>query len=154
MKRALLALCVLLLPVTGASAQIAWQGEAIIDTATAPCSAGAGVVAGSVVTLVLQPKNLTGNTANTIASFNFNKLGQFALVMDHGAMPTGTGAAFGNDMTGLLKANVNVHYTQMRQTPPTLTEASAYAELKGRVEDFLFVTNCDVTFRAALTKND
>ncbi len=154
MKRMLLALvCAGLLPATGAVAQVAWQGEAIIDTATTLCASKAGVVPGSVVTLVLQPKNLTGNTSNTIASFNFNKLAQFALVIDNGAMPSGTGAAFGNDVSGVLKANVGVRYTQFRQTPATIAAGTTYTELEGRIEDFLFVRNCDVTFRAAMTKN-
>lgn len=153
MTRAIIALLALTLPAVSAHATVAWQGEIIIDTATAACTSVAGIGKESVIKSVLQPKNLSGNTSNTIVSFVFNQLGMFALVLDHGAMPNGTGAAFGNNVSGVLKANVGVKYTQFVQKPASIATNTPTATLKGRIQDFMFIPNCDVAFRGAYTKN-
>ena len=150
-KTAIMALT-LSLSAAKAFGAVAWQGDAVIDAVTAQCKP-TGIVTGTVIKSVLQPKNLSGNTANTIVTFNFNSVGMFALVLDHGAMPSGTGAAFGNNTSGVLKANVGIVYGQFVQTPTTIALNTPDARLNGQIHNFMFIPNCTVTFRAAYTKN-
>lgn len=148
------AVVALILSVSAAKAlgAVAWQGEAVIDTATTQCTA-TGIVANTVIKSVLQPKNITGNTANTIVTFNFNSVGMFAMILDKGAMPNGTAATFGNNASGVLKANVGIVYKTFVQTPTTIVETTPDARLNGQILNFMFIPNCTVTFRAAYTKN-
>ena len=137
---------------TSAHAVTVWQGEAIIDTATAACGTipGAAIRADSVVKTVIKPKNVTGNSNLTSVSFIANGLAMFAIVLDAGA--SGTAAGFGHTASGVLKPNIVIPYSQFVQSPATVTTATPDITLSGRIQDFLFVTNCDVTFRAAYSK--
>jgi hypothetical protein len=154
MTRGLAALAMTALVGTGAQAATVWQGDVVIDSATGQCTGipSAGVRTDSVLRAVLQPKNLSGNTANTIISFISNDILVFAMVIDHGAMPAGTAAAFGNTSSGLIKANVGTPYSQFEQNPTSIAANTEHVTLRGKINDFLFVANCDVTFRAAFTK--
>ena len=141
---------------TSAHAATVWQGEAIIDTATAQCGTipSAAIKTDSVLKSVLKPKNIPGNDANTSISFIGDDIAMFAIVLDHGAMPAGTAAGFGNTTSGLIKANQGIVYSAFVQSPATIVAATDGVTLRGRITDFMFVTNCDVTFRAAYSKRD
>ena len=135
-----------------AQAQVVWQGEAIIDTATAACGTipGAPIRADVVVKTLIKPKNVPGNNTLTSVSFIANGLVMFALVLDPG--PNGTAAGAGNTASGLSKFNAVIPYTNFVQVPAAPTAATQDIRLSGRIQDFLFVPNCDVSFRAAYTQ--
>jgi hypothetical protein len=153
MTRTIFASLLLAMASYSAHAAVAWQGEVVIDTATAACTNVAGIKVDTVIKSVLQPKNISGNTANTIVTFNYNANIMFAMVLDHGALD-GTAAGFGYTYSGVLKTNVGVIYSQFVQAPVTVVAATPDVTLKGRIEDFMLIPNCDVTFRAAYTKNN
>jgi hypothetical protein len=141
----------------GASAAQAievWQGEAVIDSATGECTADIAVGLGPqrVLKSILRPKDVEDNGPNTTVSFLANQTTMFALVLDHGAMPNGTGRAFGNDSSGLIKADVGTVYTAFVQQPTTIVLATEDATLQGRIKNFLYIAGCTVTFRAAYSK--
>jgi len=152
MRKAAIVALIMLVPAAEALGAVAWQGEAVIDSASTQCTA-TGIVTNTVIKSVLQPKDISGNTANTIVTFNFNAVGMFAMVLDHGAMPNGTAAAFGNNTSGVLKANVGVVYKQFAQAPQTIVAGTPDVRLNGQILNFMFIPNCTVTFRAAYTKN-
>jgi hypothetical protein len=76
----------------------------------------------------------------------------FGLKLPGGAMPSGTGFAWGNTSSGVIKASVGTPYSAF--TSSNITAAAETITLSGKIQDFLFVTNCDVTFRAAYSKRD
>jgi len=137
---------------TSAEAVTVWQGEAVIDTATAACNTipSAPIRTDTVVKTVLKPKNVPGNSNLTSISFIANGVAMFALVLDAGA--SGTAAGFGHTSSGVIQANKVIPYSQFVQSPPAVTASTPDITLSGRISDFLFVTNCDVTFRAAYTQ--
>ena len=142
---------------TSAQAVTVWQGEAVIDTATAACNTipSAPIRTDTVVKTVIKPKNVPGNSNLTSISFIANTVAMFALVLDDAGPnpdPSGTAAGFGHTSSGVIKPNIPIPYSQFVQSPPAVTASTPDITLSGRISDFLFVTNCDVTFRAAYTK--
>lgn len=136
------------------SAVVVWQGEAVIDSASGNCNADVALVpaTGKVLRTVLRPKNIDENGANTTVMFLANQMTMFAMVLDKGAMPSGTAVVFGNDSSGVIKANVGVRYTNFLQNPAVIVVATENVMLSGTIKDFLYVPGCDVTFRAAYNK--
>ena len=152
MKRTAAAIAAASLFATTAQAATVWQGEAIIDTATAACNTipSAPIRPDVVLRSVLKPKNVPGNSNLTSVSFVANGVAMFALVLDAG--PSGTAAGFGHTSSGVIQANKVIPYSQFVQSPPAVAASTPDITLSGRISDFLFVTNCDVTFRAAYTR--
>ena len=153
MKTTLVILAVLL-SMAGAQqtqAQVVWQGDAVIDTATAACGTipGAPIRTDTIVRSVLKPKNVPGNAAVTSVSFFANNTVMFALVLNPGA--AGTAAGSGSTASGVLKLNTVIPYTNFVQVPAAPTASTPSINLSGRIQDFLFVPNCDVAFRATYT---
>ncbi len=136
------------------SAVVVWQGEAVIDSASGNCNAdlALGPAAGRVVRSVLRPKNIDENGANTTVTFLANQMSMFAMVLDKGAMPSGTAAVFGHDSSGVIKANIGVRYNSFAQNPAVIGLVTENVTLRGTIRDFLYVPGCDVTFRAAYSK--
>jgi hypothetical protein len=141
-------------PITQAA--VVWQGEAVIDTATSQCGAdkAIGPLAERVLKTVLRPKDVSDNGVNTTVTFIANQITMFAMVLDHGAMPAGTAAVFGNDSSGVIKANVGVPYTDFVQQPAPIVLTTENATVSGRITNFLYISGCDVTFRAAYSKRN
>jgi hypothetical protein len=141
----------LLFGMSTAQAQlVVWQGEAVIDQASAQCNQDAAIgPLPKVAKTVLRPKNVGTNGENTTVTFIVNQLVMFALILDHGAMPKGTGVAFGNDSSGVVQANVGIKYTSFRQKPGTIDAGTDQVTLSGTIKDFLYINRCDVSFRAA-----
>jgi hypothetical protein len=141
---------------SSAQAVEVWQGEAVIDTATSQCSSDIAVGLGAerVLKTVLRPKNVSDNGLNTTVTFLANQITMFAMVLDNGAMPSGTAAVFCNDSSGLIKANVGVPYSAFVQTPAAIVSATPDATLRGRIRNFLYINGCTVTFRAAYSKRN
>jgi hypothetical protein len=136
------------------SAVVVWQGDAVIDSASGNCNADVAIrpAAGRVLRSVLRPKNIDENGVNTTVTFLANQMTMFAMVLDRGAMPSGTAAVFGNDSSGVIKANVGVRYNSFVQDPAVVVPATENVTLRGTIKDFLYVSGCDVTFRAAYSK--
>jgi hypothetical protein len=153
MKSIILAAAALLIGATVVQAQVVWQGEAIIDSASSACDSDADVgPLPKVIRSVLRPKNVDVNGENTNVVFLANQLALFMLILDHGAMPKGTGVAFGNDYSGVIKANVGIKYSNFQQKPATPDATTEEISLQGDIKDFLYIKNCDVSFRAAYTR--
>jgi hypothetical protein len=136
------------------AAVVVWQGEAVIDSTSTGCNADVaiGLATNRVVKSILRPKDIDQNGANTTVLFLANQMTMFAMVLDHGAMPAGTAAVFGNDSSGVIKANVGVLYNNFVQTPAVVGLATENVNLRGTIKDFLYLPGCNVTFRAAYSK--
>lgn len=156
MKRLALSAVILFIGFSAAQAAVVWQGDAVIDSATAQCNTELSIEPASdrVLRSVLRPLNLSDNGVNTTVTFQSNQLAMFALVLDHGAMPSGTAAAFGNNASGVIKANVGISYSNFVQVPAVIGTGNVNVTLSGTVNDFLYVPGCTVTFRAAYTKRN
>ncbi len=156
MLRLALSALALVLGFSAAKAAVVWQGEAVIDTSTGQCSAEQSIAPaqGRVLRTVLRPLNLSDNGANTTITFIANQTAMFAMVLDRGAMPSGVAAVFGHDASGVIKANVGVPYSNFIQSPAVIATSTAEATLQGRIENFLYIEGCTVTFRAAYTKRN
>lgn len=154
MIRAATAIAAASLLATAANAATVWQGEAVIDSASAACAAipSAPIRTDTVMKTVLKPKNIAGNDNNTHVSFIANDLALMMITLNHGQMPSGNAAGFGTTASGLIAANVTTAYTQFVQTPATILAGTPNVRLQGRITDFLFVNGCDITFRAAYSK--
>jgi len=154
MKKSILAVGALLSSTSGVHAVTVWQGNAIVDTVTAQCSADTtvGLKVDSVLRSVLRPKNVSDNGGNTSVWFLSNQQTMFSMVLDGGAMPSGTAAVFGNDASGLIKANVGVVYSGFVQTPAAIAATDINVRLRGTIRNFLYITGCTITFHAAYTK--
>ena len=154
MRNVVAAIVSLALSVSAAQAAVVWQGDAVIDTALSACSADVaiGPTANRVLKTVLRPKNLSDNGINTTVTFIANQTTMFAMILDHGAMPAGTAAVFGNDSSGVIKANVGVPYSTFVQNPPTIALTTENVTLRGTITNFLYIPGCTVTFRAAYSK--
>lgn len=136
------------------AAVVVWQGEAVIDSTTSDCNADVaiGLATNRVVKSILRPKDIDQNGVNTTVLFLANQMTMFAMVLDHGAMPAGTAAVFGNNSSGVIKANVGVVYNSFVQTPTVVGLATENVSLRGTIKDFLYIPGCNVTFRAAYNK--
>lgn len=154
MKAWFVAAVAAVLTTSGAQAATVWQGEAVIDSASAACSniISAPLKADAVLKTVLKPKNLSGNDANTHVSFIANDIAMFAITLNMGQMPNGNAAGFGNTTSGLIKANVTIAYNNFVQNPATIVLATDRVTLRGTIQDFMFVSGCAVQFRAAYSK--
>ena len=139
---------------TSAHAATVWQGEAVIDTATAACNTipSAAIKPDSVLKTVIKPNGLPGNDADTSISFVANGIAMFALKLPGGALGAGTGFASGHTSSGVIKANVGTPHSAFTASP--INAGVETITLSGKIENFLFAANCDVTFRAAYGKRD
>src|SRR3954454_19288165 len=138
---------------TSAHAVTIWQGEAVIDSVSSQCSATrSGVRVDSIVKTVLRPRNVGNNGAATSISFIVNGVAMFAMVLANGQMPDGTAVTHGHNSSGEMKINYSSDYSEFVQSPATIVGATVDATLTGRINHFLFVPNCEITFRAAYSK--
>jgi hypothetical protein len=153
MTRIAAAIAAASLMATAAHAATVWQGEAIIDNASANCAniPSAALKADSVLKSVIKPKDIPGNTGGKhVVSFIGDGIAVFAIVFNN--FPNGNGAAFGHTSSGVLKANVTTAYSSMQISPANPQIGTLDIVLRGTIRDFLFVPNCDVTFRVVYTK--
>ncbi len=156
MKHVFLAAAMLAAGIPVSQAAIVWQGEAVIDSATGQCALDPAISPAPhrVLKTVLRPKNLSDNGVNTTVTFIANQSALFAMVIDQGTMPSGTAAAFGNDSSGVIEANVGVPYSGFVQSPAAIVTTDDNVTLQGTINNFLFVAGCTVTFRAAYSKRN
>lgn len=154
MRNVLAAVVSILISMSAAQAAVVWQGEAVIDTASAECSADVaiGPKANRVLKTVLRPKNLSDNGINTTVTFIANQTTMFAMVLNQGTMPAGVARVFGNDSSGVIKANVGVPYSTFVQNPPSIALTTENVTLRGTISNFLYISGCTVTFRTAYSK--
>ena len=156
MKLFLLSAALVGASIAAAQAATVWQGEAVIDSATGQCSLDEAIAPAPnrVLRSVLRPKNISDNGANTTVTFLANQTAMFAMVLDNGAMPAGIAAAFGNDASGVIKANVGITYSGFFQTPAIIAATDDNVTLRGTINDFLYISGCTVNFRAAYSKRN
>ena len=134
-----------------------WQGVAIVDSATAQCSAGASgrsnVIKGAVLTSLVRPKGLGSNGTDSRVSFTLDSDAEFALDLAGGLTISGPGsyAAYGVSSNGLLKANVGGVYSNFALSPSAPTVTTPSLTLTGTLENFMYQTGCTVTFHAGYT---
>jgi hypothetical protein len=130
-----------------------WQGEAVIDSVSSECNAiRFGVRIHSVVKTVLRPRSVSNNGADTLISFIVNDIAMFAMTLPNGAMPAATAVTSGHNSSGEMKPHFSSPYSEFVQSPATIVAGTVDATLSGRINHFLFVPNCEITFRAAYSK--
>lgn len=139
-----------------ASSAVVWQGDAVITATSAGCVNAAdprrSIGVGDVLRSVLRPKLVSNNGNDTRLSFLHDLQGVYAVILAGGAMPSGSLTAFGVTHGGLLRTNVGDPYSGFTQSPAAITTSTINVVVTGRFVDFLFVSGCSVSFRAAYTK--
>jgi hypothetical protein len=150
------AVCGLATLISSAQAVTVWQGEAVVTAATgcaaAPNETRRNIGVGTVMKSVLRPKGAFNNSLDTRVSFIHESGGFFAMVLPRGDMPAGTYSGLGATQSGILVPPLHREYIAFSQTPPTIEADDIFVRLTGRVEDFMFIDGCDVSFRAVYSK--
>ncbi|MFC3691353.1 hypothetical protein [Chenggangzhangella methanolivorans] len=147
----LLASASLLLP-SAAGAAVVWQGLATVTAATPSCrsdvSERRSIAVGTVFRTVLRPKNLSDNGPDTRVAFVHDGQAHFAIILPGGSA-SGTYASFGVTHSGLLKANDAAPYAKMAMTPKSPSATTPFVTFAGKVENFMFISGCTISFSAA-----
>lgn len=142
------------------AATVVWQGEAVVTSATAACSAANPyrnrIGVGSILTSVLRPALIGDNGNDSRVSFVNNAHSIFALDLAGGLNLSGTGtyAAYGvTDYDGTttaapIKTNVGGQYQAFTLSPASPTATTTFLKLNGTISNFMFISGCKVTFRA------
>lgn len=131
-----------------------WQGEAVVLTATAQCSAASAerskIGKGTVLKTVVRPRGLGGNGNDSRLLFAHDTQSLFAMDLAGGLTISGAGtyAAYGSNSSGLLKANVGGNYHAFALAPASPTASTPSVTLTGSIDNFMFITGCTVSFRA------
>lgn len=156
----LLAVAVLACVATPANAAVytVWQGEAVITAASAACSTGVPervrIAQGTVLKSVVRPRLVPGSSNGNDSRIAFIRDVQAEMALDLAAGlaytgTTGSYAAYGVAANGVFKTNVGGTYGPMAVSPAgTPTTATTYLHLSGKVNDFMFIPGCTVSFRA------
>ncbi len=140
----------------GAATYTVWQGEAVITSATAACATGSprnAIRTGAVLKSIVRPKLVPGssNGNDSRIAFVHDMMGEMALNLAAGLAYTGTTgsyAAYGSNSAGVLKANVGGTYGPMTVSVASPTVSNTFLKVTGTVNNFMFITNCTVAFRA------
>lgn len=147
--------------VARAATYVAWQGEAVITTATAACTVNVPernrIPVGTVLKTVLRPALLGDNGNDSRVSFIHDSRTVFAVDLAGGLNLPGTGtyAAYGvaefdaAAASPLIKTNVGGQYQAFALTPASPAATTKFVTLKGTVSDFMFIPGCKATFRAS-----
>jgi len=140
---------------TGAEAvNYVWQGEAVVTAATAACSAGTSertkIAVGTVLKTLVRPRLLGTNGNDSRIAFLHDTQSEFAAALAGGLTIAGAGtfAAYGVTTSGVIKTNVGGTYRAFALSPAAPTTTTPFLSLTGRIEDFMFVSGCDISFRA------
>ncbi len=132
-----------------------WQGEAVITTASGTCTFPGderrNISTGTVLKSVYRPRVVDGNGPNTRISFIHDSGAMFVMVLqDTGA--NGDYAKIGVTHSALLVNSGLAGFASFQQLPATITVSTSFVRVSGRVEDFMFLSGCDATFRATYSK--
>lgn len=138
-----------------ASALTVWQGEAVVTTASGTCTSPGderrNISTGSVLKSVFRPRVVDNNGPNTRISFVHDSGAMFVMVLEN----TGANGSYGKvgvTHSGLLVKGGLADFSSFQQVPATVTEDTVFVRVSGRVEDFMFLSGCDATFRASYSK--
>lgn len=148
--------CLLAMPIISRAATlIVWQGDAAITAASLPCFSNANeranIRAGDVLRSVVRPGLLADNGNDSRVAFIKSAHAEFALDLAGGLTIAGPGtySAFGVTSSGRFRTNVGGTYQNFSLKPATPAPTDAFLTLTGTVNDFMFIPNCTVSFRAA-----
>ena len=140
---------------TGAEAvYYVWQGEAVVTAATGARPAGPrgrAKNAGRTALKTLGRPRLLGNNGNrSPVALPHDTQSEFAAALAGGLTIAGAGtfAAYGVTTSGVIKTNVGGTYRAFALSPAAPTTTTPFLSLTGRIEDFMFVSGCDISFRA------
>jgi hypothetical protein len=149
----------LLLLAPAASAITVWQGEAVVIAASASCAFPGderrSIGVGTVLKSIYRPRAVDDNGPTTRLSFIHDSGAMFVMIIDGNLgppAPNGDFTGFGATHSGLIIANSFAGYAGYAQTPATVTAGRDFVTVNARVEDFMFLSGCDATFRASYTK--
>jgi hypothetical protein len=138
-----------------ASALTVWQGEAVVTSASGNCTFPGderrNISVGTVLKSVLRPRALDNNGGNTRISFVHDLGAMFVMVLQDTG-PNGDYALVGVTHSGLLRKNGLAGFANFSLTPSNMTTDTVFVRASGRVEDFMFLSGCDATFRASYSK--
>ena len=100
---------------------------------------------------VFRPRLVDNNGPNTRISFVHDSGAIFLMVLqDTGA--NGDYAKIGVTHSALLINSGLATFANFQQVPGNITADTAFVRVSGRVEDFMFLSGCDATFRASYSK--
>lgn len=138
-----------------ASAITVWQGEAVVTTASGTCTFPGderrNIGTGTVLKSVFRPRLVDNNGANTRISFVHDSGASFMMVLqDTGA--NGDYARIGVTHSALLINSGLDSFASFQQTPANVLASTIFVRVSARVEDFMFLDGCIVTFRASYSK--
>lgn len=144
-----------LLFAAAASAVTAWQGEAVVTTASGTCTFPGderrNISTGTVLKSVFRPRAIDNNGGNTRISFVHDSGAMFVMVLQDTG-PNGDYAKVGVTHSGLLIKGGLADFASFQQVPATVTVDTVFVRVSGTVEDFMFLNGCNATFRASYTK--
>jgi len=138
-----------------ASAVTVWEGEAVVVSATGNCTFPGderrNISAGTVLKSVLRPRAVDDNGGNTRISFVHDSGAMFVMVLqDTGS--SGDYAGVGVTHSGLLFTGRLGGFANFAVAPSNISTQTLFAKVSGRVQDFMFLSGCDATFRASYSK--
>lgn len=138
-----------------ANALTVWQGEAVITSASGNCTFPGderrNIGVGTVLKSVFRPKLVDNNGGNTRISFVHDAGVLFMMVLqDTGA--NGDYAPIGVTHSALLINSGLSSFASYQQSPVNVAAGTIFVRVSGRVEDFMFLSGCDATFRASYTR--
>lgn len=138
-----------------ASAFVVWQGEAVVTSSTAACTAGSArtkIGNGTVLKSVVRPTSADpSNDSPDRIGFNHDSQSEMALLLKNGLAYTGTtgsATAMGVTHFGVAKSTTT-SYGPMKISVAKPTTSNAFLKVSGTVKNFMFITGCTVAFRAS-----
>jgi hypothetical protein len=154
MRTMIAALATLVGASTMAHAQTVWQGQAVIEGATAGCrvsDAQFQIRKGDTFRSVFRPAALEPSNGPDHRLMFVADRGMTTLRLTNAVLPAGsyTGIQFDQLARG---AGVAGTYSSMTIAPATVTLATINVLVRGKITDFFAISGCQVTFRASLSR--
>lgn len=136
---------------------VVWQGDVIVTKATGTCSAGTSerqkISTGTVLKSVLRPASV--NDAPDRISFFHDSQAAMMLKMFDGlnyAGKTGAYKAYGVTWKAVKSTGVDGTYAAFTMSPAAPANDTAFIQVTGTINNFMFVKNCSVTFRGSFVQ--
>lgn len=137
-----------------AHAVVVWQGEAVVTAASGTCTFPGderrNVQVGTVLKSVLRPRAISDNGGSTRIAFVHDSGAMFVMVTQDVA--SGDFARVGVTHSGELIKTGFGNFANYTQSPVTITANTPFVRVSATVEDFMFLSGCDATFRATYSK--
>ena len=133
-----------------------WGGEVVITgangTCTTPQAERRNIGTGTVLKSIFRPKLVSGNGANTRISFSHDSGALFVIILQDTG-PNGRYARQGINHSGMAVLTGLRDFNSFQITPANPSTTTDFIRISGRIEDFMFLTGCTVTFRAAYSRD-